>query len=54
VPAVLIYADTLRSPEMRHELPLPIPDPLLYVEHDGFRAVVASAFELQRDRKSVV
>ena len=46
--AVVIFADTLRSPEMRHELPLPIPDPLLYVEHDGFRAVVASAFELQR------
>jgi len=48
VSAVVIFADTLRSPELRHELPLPVPDPLLYVEHDGLRAVVASAFELQR------
>jgi Xaa-Pro aminopeptidase len=48
VSAVVIFADTLRSPELRHELPLSVPDPLLYVEHDGFRAVVASAFELQR------
>jgi Xaa-Pro aminopeptidase len=52
VSAVLIFADTLRSPELRHELPLPVPDPLLYVEHDGFRAVVASAFELQRIKEA--
>ena len=35
VPDVLIYADTIRSPEMRHEVPIGIPDPFLYVERDG-------------------
>src|SRR5205085_2218048 len=35
---------------MRHEVPLPVPDPMLYVEHDGTRVVIASAFELQRIR----
>ena len=48
VPAVLIYADTLRSPELRHELPLPLPDAAFYAEVDGRRAVLASAFELER------
>ena len=45
---VLIYADSLRSPEMRHEVPIAIPDPFLYAEHDGERHVVASSFELDR------
>jgi Xaa-Pro aminopeptidase len=52
VPAVLIVADSIRSPEMRHEVPLPVPDPFLYVEHDERRAVVASAFELQRIKEA--
>src|SRR5437763_43028 len=45
---VLIYADSLRSPEMRHEGPLAVPDPFLYAEHDGKGSVVASSFELGR------
>ena len=45
---VLIYADSLRSPEMRHEVPLAIPDPFLYAEREGVRHVVASSFELGR------
>jgi Xaa-Pro aminopeptidase len=45
---VLIYADSLRSPEMRHEVPLPVPDPFLYAERDGQRHVLASSFELGR------
>ena len=45
---VLIYADSLRSPEMRHEVPLPVPDAFLYVERDGERRVVASSIELER------
>jgi Xaa-Pro aminopeptidase len=45
---VLIFADSLRSPEMRHEVPLGIPDPFLYAERDGERYVVASSFELGR------
>src|SRR4051794_36774196 len=52
VTAVLICADSIRSPEMRHEVPVPVPDPMLYVEHDGQRVVIASAFELQRIRET--
>ncbi len=33
---------------MRHEVPLPVPDPFLYAERDGARHVVASSFELDR------
>jgi Xaa-Pro aminopeptidase len=45
---VLIYADSIRSPEMRHEVPLGVPDPFLYAERNGTRSVVASSFELGR------
>jgi Xaa-Pro aminopeptidase len=48
VPDVLIYADSLRSPEMRHEVPVVVPDPFLYVERDGDRHVIASSFEHDR------
>jgi Xaa-Pro aminopeptidase len=48
VPDVLIYADTNRSPEMRHEVPIAIPDPFLYVERDGARHVVLTSFEIDR------
>jgi Xaa-Pro aminopeptidase len=45
---VLIYADSLRSPEMRHEVPIAIPDPFLYAERNGTKHVLASSFELDR------
>ena len=45
---VLIYADSIRSPEMRHEVPLPVPDPFLYVERNGERHIVVSSFEIDR------
>jgi Xaa-Pro aminopeptidase len=48
---VVIYADTVRSPELRHELPLMIPDPILYLERNGSRHVVSSALELPRLRE---
>jgi Xaa-Pro aminopeptidase len=48
MPDVLIYADTVRSPEMRHEIPLGVPDPFLYVERDGCRHVVVGAMETPR------
>jgi len=48
VPDVLILADTIRSPEMRHEVPVVVPDPLLYIERNGDRHVVTSAFEVER------
>jgi Xaa-Pro aminopeptidase len=45
---VLIHADSIRSAEMRHEVPVAVPDPFLYAEHEGSRHVVASSFELDR------
>jgi len=45
---VLIAADSTRSPEMRHEVPLAVPDPFLYAEHDGRRVVVVSSLEAWR------
>jgi Xaa-Pro aminopeptidase len=48
VPDVLIYGDTLRSPEARHEVPVAIPDPVLYIEHDGARHVLVGSFEVPR------
>jgi Xaa-Pro aminopeptidase len=45
---LLIYGDTLRSPAMRHEVPLGIGDPFLYLESDGRRVVVTNALEDDR------
>jgi Xaa-Pro aminopeptidase len=45
--SVLIYADTIRSPEMRHEVPAEIMDPFLYAEVDGHRYAVVSQLESQ-------
>ena len=48
VPDLLIYADTGRSPEMRHEVPIGIPDAFLYIERNGSRHAVLTSFELDR------
>jgi Xaa-Pro aminopeptidase len=45
---ILIYAATVGSPELRHEVPLAIPDPFLYAERNGSRHVVTSSLELPR------
>ncbi len=45
---VLIVGDTLRTPELRHEVPLGIPDPFIYAERDGRRIVVVSSMEAMR------
>jgi Xaa-Pro aminopeptidase len=50
---VLILADSIRSPEMRHEVPLPVPDAFLYAEREGRRIVVVSSLEAQRVREAV-
>ena len=50
MPDVLIYADTVRSPELRHEIPLSVPDPFLYLERNGTRHVVTHSLELPRLR----
>ena len=48
MPDVLIYSDTVRSPELRHEVPLLLADPFLYVEKDGVRHLVVSSMEIPR------
>jgi Xaa-Pro aminopeptidase len=48
VPDVLIYGDTERSPELRHEVPVAIGDPFLYMERDGRPIVVTSVLERER------
>jgi Xaa-Pro aminopeptidase len=48
MPDVVIYADTYRSPELRHEVPIGIPDPFLYVEKDGVKHIAIGAMEIPR------
>jgi Xaa-Pro aminopeptidase len=48
VPDVLILGDTIRSPDARHEVPVAIPDPILYVERNGDRHAVVGSFEVPR------
>jgi Xaa-Pro aminopeptidase len=50
VPDVLVYGDTLRSPELRHEVAVPIPDPFLYAERNGRRVVAIHSLEVPRVR----
>jgi Xaa-Pro aminopeptidase len=47
---VLIYGDTLRVPELRHEVNVPIPDPFLYAETGDRRIVVLQSLEIPRVR----
>ena len=49
---VLIYGDTLRFPELRHELPIAVPDAFLYVERDGVKHAVISSLEIPRLEES--
>src|SRR5215204_3316973 len=48
---VLIYADTERSPELRHELPVAIGDPFLYAENNGSRYVLTNVLEIEKMKK---
>ena len=48
---VLIYADTISSPELRHEVPVAVPDPFLYVERNGSKVAMLSSFEVERLRE---
>jgi Xaa-Pro aminopeptidase len=49
--AVLIYGDSFRSPDMRHAVPLGVPDAFLYAEENGSRHVFASSMEATRLRE---
>ena len=46
--AILIIGDTMRNPELRHEVPLGIPDPFVYAEVDGRRIVAINSMEATR------
>src|SRR5919107_5375995 len=46
--ALLLFGDTIRSPALRHELPLSIIDPVLFADVDGRRFVLTTI--LERDR----
>ena len=48
MPDMLILADTLRSPEMRRELPLAMVDPGIFIERDGHRKAWVTGFEIGR------
>ena len=48
MPDVMIHGDTVRHSAMRHEVPLLVPDPFLYVEVGGERHVIVSSLESSR------
>src|SRR3954467_9486215 len=48
MPDVLMYEDRYRSPELRHEVPIGIPDPFLYAEKDGKQHIAIGAMEIPR------
>ncbi|MEA2126142.1 MAG: Xaa-Pro aminopeptidase [Solirubrobacteraceae bacterium] len=50
--AILLYGDTVRHAALRHEVPLEIVDPLLFVERDGQALVLTSALEQARIAKA--
>ena len=45
---LLIYRETSRSPELRHEVPVAVPDPFLYVERNGDRWAFVGSLEIPR------
>ena len=51
MPDVLIYGDTMRLPELRHEVPVPIPDAFLYAEKGDRRVAILHSLEIPRVRE---
>ena len=50
MPDVIIFGDTVRSPELRHEVPIAVPDPFVYVERNGTRTAFVGSLEIPRLR----
>jgi Xaa-Pro aminopeptidase len=48
VATILLYGDTIRYPAMRHEVPLEIMDPFLFVARDGRGHVLTNPLEADR------
>jgi Xaa-Pro aminopeptidase len=53
VTAILLYGDTARYPAIRHEVPLEILDPILFVARDGAALVMASSLDAGRVAKAL-
>lgn len=47
---LLMYADTVRSPDLRQVIPHAVADPFLYVLHEGVASVVVRSLEVERMR----
>lgn len=43
----LHVSDSLRSPEMRHEIAEPVADPVIFIEHEGRRVIGCGPFEVE-------
>src|SRR4249919_143362 len=50
---LLLAGDTERSAALRHEIPLPIGDPLLFAEVDGRRYVLTTRLESDRVQREL-
>lgn len=48
---ILICADSIRSADMRHAVPLAVPDPFIYAEADGVPCVFSNSMEAARLRE---
>lgn len=48
MPDVLIHGDTYRTPELRNQVPIGIPDPFLYAEVGGVKHIVIGSMEIPR------
>lgn len=53
MPALLLAGDTERSAALRHEIPVPIIDPLLFAEVDGRRYVLTTRLESDRIQREL-
>jgi Xaa-Pro aminopeptidase len=53
VTTLLLYGDTHRHPALRHEVPLAIPDPFLFVARDDRAFVLTSSLEADRIAKAL-
>ena len=47
MPDVLVFGDD-RSSALRNEVPVPMPDPIGYVERDGSRTILAGSLDVPR------
>ena len=46
MPDVVLYAEHIPLPRLRHQVPIGIPDPFLYLELDGVKHIVIGAMEI--------